>query len=72
MAKKKKQEEDIKEEILPVESDEQVEHSSNEEKEVEDVVSKELGGNELKQKVKLVAKKVFEPMQGLWKTVWVK
>jgi hypothetical protein len=55
------------EETLPVESDEQLET-----KEVEVVVGKELNGTEKKETQKLVAKQVFEPMQGQFRTVWTK
>jgi len=51
---------------LPVEGDEQPESKVE-----EVIVSKPLnGGPPVVESKKLVAKKVFEPMQGVWKTVW--
>lgn len=52
---------------LPTELDEQPET-----KEVEIVQGKSLGGVEKKVTQKLVSRKVFEAMQGIHKTIWVK
>lgn len=44
--------------------------SGQETKVVDEVTHKPLGGEEVKKKVKLKSKLVFEPMQGIHKTIW--